>query len=108
MKLHTKLGKPIPSSEPTVVSNTSSTTSTVKTNTTAAAKIGTAKTTVVTTTAKKVVAAPKINFVGSYALNYFKGRRGWCVNAYINQVNSKLSKLIWSMTIKFDKISDIW
>ena len=56
VKLHTKLGKPIPSTEPVVVSG-KATTTTAKPATSAAVT----KTTEVT----KVVATPKINFVGT-------------------------------------------
>jgi zinc finger RNA-binding protein len=71
VKLHTKLGKPIPSTEPVVVGGgiktttgtTASTTTPVKTVTTTAAKPaipGAAK--------KTVTAAPKINFVAGKTL----------------------------------------
>ena len=70
VKLHTKLGKPIPSTEPVVVGGgikttgtTASTTTPVKTVTTTAAKPavpGVAK--------KTVTAAPKINFVAGKTL----------------------------------------
>ena len=56
VKLHTKLGKPIPSTEP-VVTNATSKSST---------KPASGKSVVVpsTTASKKVLATPKINFVG--------------------------------------------
>ena len=70
VKLHTKLGKPIPSTEPVVVGGgtkttgtTASTSTTIKTVTTTAAKPaipGAAK--------KTVTAAPKINFVAGKTL----------------------------------------
>ncbi|XP_043190869.1 zinc finger RNA-binding protein-like isoform X2 [Amphibalanus amphitrite] len=61
VKLHTKLGKPIPSTEPVVVPGKSTTTT---------AKTGAAATTAVTKTTEvtKVVATPKINFVGGTKL----------------------------------------
>ena len=76
MKLHTKLGKPIPSTEPVVVtpgnSATNSTASKSNTTTTkigAGSKSATGTGSGVTTSnssasAKKVVATPKITFVG--------------------------------------------
>ncbi|XP_037080189.1 zinc finger RNA-binding protein-like [Pollicipes pollicipes] len=61
VKLHTKLGKPIPSTEPVVVSGKTTTTT---------AKTSTAATTAVTKTTEtaKVVATPKINFIGGTKL----------------------------------------
>jgi zinc finger RNA-binding protein len=65
LKLHTKLGKPIPSTDPVVVgqtkasTTTQSTAKTVTSNTTKAAPVQPAPSAV-----KKVLATPKITFVG--------------------------------------------
>lgn len=66
LKLHTKLGKPIPSTDPVVIAASTTTNSTtVKAPTTAT----TAKSpTTPTTTVKKVLATPKITFVGKFCL----------------------------------------
>ncbi|CAL1548470.1 unnamed protein product [Lymnaea stagnalis] len=65
VKLHTKLGKPIPSTDP-VVATTNKT----------AAKPASSKSVVVpsSTAAKKVVATPKINFVGGTQLKTLAGK----------------------------------
>ncbi|XP_055871518.1 zinc finger RNA-binding protein-like isoform X5 [Biomphalaria glabrata] len=63
VKLHTKLGKPIPSAEPVVSTNKSSGKTTAK-----AATVPTA------TVAKKVLPAPKINFVGGTQLKTLAGK----------------------------------
>ncbi|CAG2055206.1 unnamed protein product [Timema podura] len=66
VKLHTKLGKPIPSTDPVVLGVTKTTTAVSPTSTTSTAKVGGA---VKTTTLmaggvkKTITAAPKINFV---------------------------------------------
>lgn len=65
LKLHTKLGKPIPSTDPVVVAaSTSSSTTTAK----PAATATTAVKPTTTTTVKKVLATPKITFVGGNQL----------------------------------------
>lgn len=68
LKLHTKLGKPIPSTDPVVVGQTkanttaqASTTKAVVSTTTKAAPVQTS-----TSAVKKVLATPKITFVGEY------------------------------------------
>lgn len=62
LKLHTKLGKPIPSTDPVVIAaSTSSSTTTAKPAATASTV---AKPATTTTTVKKVLATPKITFVG--------------------------------------------
>ena len=59
LKLHTKLGKPIPSTDPVVIAaSAASSATTAKASTVAATKVATA------TTVKKVLATPKITFVG--------------------------------------------
>lgn len=69
VKLHTKLGKPIPSTEPVVVTSSGSST------TTTTSKAGTSKTTVTSTVkpvassilaTKRVLSTPKITFVGKF------------------------------------------
>ena len=62
LKLHTKLGKPIPSTDPVVIAaSASSSSTTAKASTAVATKTATA-----TATVKKVLATPKITFVGKY------------------------------------------
>ena len=73
LKLHTRLGKPIPSTNPVVLSTTTSSTAKtgVATNsTTLGIKPGvkTVTAAVVPTVTKKVTATPKITFVGLYLL----------------------------------------
>ncbi|XP_052794013.1 zinc finger RNA-binding protein-like isoform X2 [Mya arenaria] len=70
LKLHTKLGKPIPSSDPVVVGQTKSTTSSTAVKPVAVApKVPTATITAASTAAvKKVLATPKITFVGGNQL----------------------------------------
>ncbi|KAL8606643.1 hypothetical protein ACOMHN_025742 [Nucella lapillus] len=78
VKLHTKLGKPIPSTAPVLVTSTGTSTVAVTKTTTSVSSLGTgaktaAKTTTTTTTTngnvvKKVVATPKITFVGGSVL----------------------------------------
>ncbi|XP_066993035.2 zinc finger RNA-binding protein isoform X2 [Anabrus simplex] len=68
LKLHTRLGKPIPSDDPVVLgggsAKTTGTTATTTTNTSSQAKTTTTQTKVVPGAVKKpVTAAPKINFV---------------------------------------------
>nr|CAD7458403.1 unnamed protein product [Timema tahoe] len=71
VKLHTKLGKPIPSTDPVVLGVTKTTTAVSPTSTTSTAKVGGA---VKTTTLmaggvkKTITAAPKINFVAAGSL----------------------------------------
>ena len=68
LKLHTKLGKPIPSTDPVVIAaSTSNSTATAKTTTTATTA---AKAATTTTTVKKVLATPKITFVGKKFLKF--------------------------------------
>ncbi|CAH1796957.1 unnamed protein product [Owenia fusiformis] len=71
VKLHQKLGKPIPSSDPVVVVPAGSTAASA-TSATKAAATGTVKKVTATTAApvvKKVTATPKITFVGGNKLN---------------------------------------
>ena len=71
LKLHTKLGKPIPSTEPTVVASNSSTTTTAGKPAVAGTKTVTVKPSATTTIVggtKKVLATPKITFVGGTQL----------------------------------------
>ena len=69
LKLHTKLGKPIPSTDPVVIAaSTSSITATATAKTTSATSTA-AKTASTTTTVKKVLATPKITFVGKTMLD---------------------------------------
>ena len=65
LKLHTRLGKPIPSSNPVVL-----TTKTTTTGTVAGLKStkGVTKTTTTTTTVTKKIVPPKINFIGGSKL----------------------------------------
>lgn len=90
VKLHTKLGKPIPSTDPVVVGNstTKTTTSTniIITTTSTQAKTGTAVPKVVSggVVAKKAVtSAPKINFVA-----------GMCVVILLASVSIKFTQAI--------------
>ncbi|XP_023712722.1 zinc finger RNA-binding protein isoform X2 [Cryptotermes secundus] len=94
VKLHTKLGKPIPSTEPVVVGGgiktttgtTASTTTPVKTVTTTAAKPaipGAAK--------KTVTAAPKINFVAAGSLGTV-GTAATGIKAEIAEVKSEIKE----------------
>lgn len=66
LKLHTKLGKPIPSSDPVVVGATKATTaaSTAAKTAVSAKPTVAASTPTTTATVKKVLATPKITFVG--------------------------------------------
>ncbi|XP_067666899.1 zinc finger RNA-binding protein-like isoform X3 [Haliotis asinina] len=78
LKLHTKLGKPIPSTDPVIVSNSPATTTTAKSTGSAATVTSAGGKTIVGKTvaaaaaaqqpAKKVLAAPKITFVGGTQL----------------------------------------
>ena len=75
LKLHTKLGKPIPSTEPVIVSANTTTTATTAGKTTATTTPSSTKATAIKTTttsvpaaAQKVVATPKITFVGGTQL----------------------------------------
>lgn len=66
LKLHTKLGKPIPSTDPVVIAaSAAASATTAKASTVAAAATKVATT---TTTVKKVLATPKITFVGGSSL----------------------------------------
>lgn len=70
LKLHTKLGKPIPSSDPVVVGATKATTveaTNVKPVTTAKPVV-TPAAPAAATVVKKVLATPKITFVGMWLL----------------------------------------
>nr|CAD7400035.1 unnamed protein product [Timema poppensis] len=73
VKLHTKLGKPIPSTDPVVLGVTKATTAVSPTSTTSTAKVGGAvKTTTLMTggVKKTITAAPKINFVAGKVVNF--------------------------------------
>ncbi|XP_023235215.1 zinc finger RNA-binding protein-like isoform X1 [Centruroides sculpturatus] len=80
VKLHTKLGKPIPSTEPVVVSNATNSplsTTAPSNSKNAASKAATGNAGIKTTTTnsvgvKKIVATPKITFVGGNKLNTTK------------------------------------
>ncbi|XP_076465037.1 zinc finger RNA-binding protein-like isoform X2 [Babylonia areolata] len=80
VKLHTKLGKPIPSTNPVIMNSSgSSTVSVTKTTTSTVAAAGGTKVAPKSTTAtagivKKVVAAPKITFVGGNVLKTTTGK----------------------------------
>ena len=72
LKLHTKLGKPIPSTEPTVVASNNSTIASAGRPVVASANkaVKAASATVVTSVGgtKKILATPKITFVGGTQL----------------------------------------
>ena len=89
LKLHTKLGKPIPSTDPVVVTSSSATTgkTTTSTATTAGVTMGGKPiskniTPVVAASKKVLVATPKITFVGRFHGIFWKCERYWkyCAN----------------------------
>ncbi|KAG1666729.1 Zinc finger RNA-binding protein [Nymphon striatum] len=72
VKLHTKLGKPIPSTEPVVVTNSNSSTTTTLSKSTPSKSMTSTTKAVCTTSAspgKRTLSTPKITFVGGNKLN---------------------------------------